>query len=127
MFPSCDTPIHISLTAVASPSLTRYSLWYGGCITCTLPLTHFLFPETCPYALVLFRPIKYLSSFPYQADVQPDELYISTRRPETLATLQSRGAHCGFDNVKVHYTDVECALIYFLVHVKVSIFSQMTV
>ncbi|KAK3701858.1 hypothetical protein QZH41_019585 [Actinostola sp. cb2023] len=35
------------------------------------------------------------------SDVQPEELLISTRRPETLSALQARGVHCGFDNVKV--------------------------
>ncbi|XP_031559285.1 NADP-dependent oxidoreductase domain-containing protein 1-like [Actinia tenebrosa] len=35
------------------------------------------------------------------SDVHPEEIFISTRRPETLSALQSRGVHCGFDNVKV--------------------------
>ena len=42
------------------------------------------------------------------ADVHPEELFLSTRRPETLSALQAKGAHCGFDNVKV------CAKINFL-------------
>jgi len=35
------------------------------------------------------------------SDVHPEELFLSTRRPETLSALQAKGAHCGFDNVKV--------------------------
>jgi len=35
------------------------------------------------------------------ADVHPEELFLSTRRPETLSALQIKGVHCGFDNAKV--------------------------
>lgn len=35
------------------------------------------------------------------SDVHPEELFLSTRRPETLSALQGKGVHCGFDNVKV--------------------------
>ena len=35
------------------------------------------------------------------ADVHPEELFLSTRRPETLSALQMKGVHCGFDNAKV--------------------------
>jgi len=35
------------------------------------------------------------------SDVHPEELFLSTRRPETLSALQIKGVHCGFDNAKV--------------------------
>ncbi|CAH3161459.1 unnamed protein product [Porites evermanni] len=35
------------------------------------------------------------------SDVHPEELFLSTRRPETLSSLQAKGVHCGFDNIKV--------------------------
>ncbi|PFX18577.1 NADP-dependent oxidoreductase domain-containing protein 1-like isoform X2 [Stylophora pistillata] len=35
------------------------------------------------------------------SDVHPEELFLSTRRPETLSALQMKGVHCGFDNIKV--------------------------
>lgn len=35
------------------------------------------------------------------SDVHPEELFLSTRRPETLSSFQEKGVHCGFDNVKV--------------------------
>ena len=35
------------------------------------------------------------------ADVHSEELFLSTRRPETLSSLQAKGVHCGFDNIKV--------------------------
>ncbi|XP_068721105.1 NADP-dependent oxidoreductase domain-containing protein 1-like isoform X2 [Montipora capricornis] len=35
------------------------------------------------------------------SDVYPEELFLSTRRPETLSGLQEKGVNCGFDNIKV--------------------------
>lgn len=35
------------------------------------------------------------------SDVHPEELFLSTRQPETLSALQMKGVHCGFDNIKV--------------------------
>ncbi|XP_038073515.1 NADP-dependent oxidoreductase domain-containing protein 1-like [Patiria miniata] len=35
------------------------------------------------------------------ADVQPKELFVSTRRPETLGTLKDRGVSCVYNNAKV--------------------------
>lgn len=35
------------------------------------------------------------------SDVQPEELFLSSRRPETLSSFQEKGVTCGFDNIKV--------------------------
>ena len=35
------------------------------------------------------------------ADVHPEEIIISTRRPEVLSELQNKGIQCTFDNQKV--------------------------
>ncbi|XP_072031750.1 NADP-dependent oxidoreductase domain-containing protein 1-like [Amphiura filiformis] len=35
------------------------------------------------------------------ADVQPQELHISTRRPELLTSLQQKGVSCYYDNIKL--------------------------
>ncbi|KAK2551770.1 NADP-dependent oxidoreductase domain-containing protein 1 [Acropora cervicornis] len=35
------------------------------------------------------------------SDVQPEELFLSSRRPETLSSFQEKGVNCGFDNIKV--------------------------
>ncbi|XP_015765333.1 PREDICTED: uncharacterized protein LOC107344204 [Acropora digitifera] len=38
------------------------------------------------------------------SDVQPEELFLSSRRPETLSSFQEKGVNCGFDNIKVSGT-----------------------
>lgn len=56
---------------------------------------HIIHVKFCCLALLIFM-YNCLS-----ADVHPEELFLSTRRPETLSALQMKGVHCGFDNVKV--------------------------